>query len=431
MPASITLARAVTLALAVAPGVLWAAQLDYTLYADVEHSNNINLSTSNPISQNVLTPGVGFTFAQQGSVLQANVVGNLEYRDYLGGRFDNQTRTQLAGQGNWTMLPQRLDFSVEDFAGVQPVDSLVSNGPSNLQQTNVLSLGPTLHLRFGQALSAQAELRYITSYASKVDEFNSSRGLAAFRVFRDLGPTAQLSVNAEAQHVRFDNRGDLDFNRTELYVRYTRKLARFDADVLVGRSQLRFSHASNDSSPLARVTLDWRPTLRSTFTLAGVYQYADAAQDMMQPLDMTISTSGGAISSGNAVINAQVYLDRRLEATYAFHNERLTLSVTPVYGKLHYLNDATFDQTSRGGGVSLAYRLQPTLTLSAFANGERLDYSDLDRRDKTIRLGLDLNRQWTPHWSWHASVIRQRRDSNAPEQSYRETEIFFGVVYRR
>ena len=89
------------------------------------------------------------------------------------------------------------------------------------------------------------------------------------------------------------------------------------------------------------------------------------------------------------------------------------------------------DQTSHGGVVSLAYRLRPTLTLTGFADGERLTYSDLGRRDSTVRLGLDLGQQWTSHWNWHASVIRQRRNSNAANQSYRETEIFFGVVYRR
>lgn len=431
MPASITLARGIALLLTAVPGAAWAGTLDYTFYADAEHSNNINLSTSNPVSQDVLTPGFGFALAQQGSTLQANVVGNLEYRDYLGGRFDNQTRTQLAGQVNWTVLPQRLDFSVDDYAGVQPINSLVSNGPGNQQQTNVLSLGPTLHFRLGDALHGQAELRYINSYASKTDEFNSSRGVAAFRLYRNISLTDQFSANVETQDVRFDNQTGGNFVRNELYARYTKKLATIDADVLAGWSQLHFSHARTESSPLARATLNWRPTVRSTFTLAGVYQYSDAAQDMMQPLEMVISASGGAISTGNTAINPQVYLERRVEATYAFHNERLTLSLTPVFGKLHYLGDATLDQTNRGGGVSLAYRLRPTLALSAFAEGERRVYSDLDRRDTTIRFGLDLSKQQTPHWNWHASVIQQRRNSNAVAQNYRETEIFFGVVYRR
>jgi hypothetical protein len=437
MPASITLARGAALLLTIVPAATWAGTLDYTFYADVEHSNNITLSTSSPVSQDVFTPGFGFAFAQQGATLRANVVGNLEYRDYLGGRFENQTRTQLAGQANWTVVPQRLDFSAEDYAGVQPVDSLVSNGPANQQQTNVLSLGPTLRFRPGDALHGQVELRYINSYASKTDEFNSSRGIAALRLYRDIDPTDQFSANIETQDVRFDNQTDANFQtgdnfvRDELYARYTKKLATIDADVLAGWSQLRFSHAPTESSPLARVTLNWRPTVRSTFTFAGVYQYSDAAQDMMQPLEMAISASGGAINTGNTAINPQVYLDRRLEATYAFHNERLTLSLTPVFGKLHYLGDATLDQTNRGGSVSLAYRLRPTLTLSGFAEGERRIYSDLDRRDTTIRFGLDLNKQQTPHWNWHASVIRQRRNSDAVAQNYRETEIFLGVAYRR
>jgi hypothetical protein len=431
MPAPITLARAMALALTASSGVAWGGTFDYTLYAGIRHSDNITLSTQNPISENELIPGLSFTYLQQGSTLQANVIGTLEYHDYTGNRFDSQTQTQLAGQANWTVLPQRLDFSVMDYAGVQPVDSLASNAPGNQQQTNVLSLGPILHLRFGDALRGQAELQYISSYASKVSDFDSSRGMAAFRLFRDLSPTDQLSINAETQHVRFDNSTDTNFDRDELYAHYTKKRAELDTDVVIGWSQLHFPHAPNESKPLARLTLEWRPTLRSTFTLAGVYQYSDAAQDMLQPLESALGNSGGVINTGNATINPQVYQEQRLEAIYAFHRERLTLSVTPIFGKLHYLNDPTLDQTRRGGVLSLAYRLQPTLTLSGFADGERLTYSDLGRRDSTVRFGVDLSRQWTSHWNLHASVIRQRRNSNAASQSYRETEIFFGVVYRR
>jgi hypothetical protein len=440
MPASTSLARALLLVFAAAPGAVWASKFDYSLYVGIEHSDNITLSTTDPISQNVLIPGLNFTFLQQGSTFQANVLGTLEYRDYLGSRFDSQTQTQLAGQANWTILPQRLDLSVEDYAAVQPVDSLASNAPDNQQQTNVLSVGPTLHLQFGEAMRGQAELRYINSYASKVSEFNSSRGVAAFRLFRDISPTDQLSANVETQRVSFDNGADAgpNYTRNEGFLRYTSKLAKFNADVLVGWSQLSFDHASSDSSPMARVTLGWQPTLRSSFSVSGSYEYADAAQDMMlTPGQTSISDLGGGtvtgsgISTGSAVIDSQVYLQRLLEATYTFNTERWTFSVAPVYRKLHYLNDPTFDQVGRGGSLNATYRLRPTLLLSAFAAGERLEYQTLNRTDRTLRFGLDLNSQWTPHWSWHASVIRQRRNSNAVDQSYRETQIFFGVVYRR
>jgi hypothetical protein len=449
MPASITLARAVTLALTIAPALAWAAQFDYSLHAGVEHSDNINLTSNNPVSQNVFIPGADFTFVQRGSAVQANVAGTVEYHDYLGHRFHDQTLTQLGGQANWTVLPQRLDFSFEDYAGVQPVDSLASNAPDNQQQTNVLSFGPTLHMRFGDALRAQAELRYINSYASKVDDFNSSRGVGAFRIFRDLSPTDQLSANVESQRVNFENGGDdSNYTRNEAFVRYTSKLVKFDADLVVGMSQLHFDNAPSDSSPLARLTLGWRPTLRSTVSVSGAYQYADAAQDMMLTPGGTIGDtlggagaggviggggigSGGGISTGNTVINSQVYLERLLQATYSYGGERLSLSIAPLYRKLHYLNDPTFDQVGRGFDASLGYRLRPTLTLSLYASGEKLTYQSMARRDKTTSVGLELARQLTSHWSWNASVTRQRRNSDAPGQSYSENQIFFGVVYRR
>jgi hypothetical protein len=98
---------------------------------------------------------------------------------------------------------------------------------------------------------------------------------------------------------------------------------------------------------------------------------------------------------------------------------------------LSYLNGPTFNQSGYGGNFSIDYRLRPTLTLSAFAIQQTTKYQTLDRRDNTTSYGLNLTEQWTPHWSWRASVSRQRRNSNSPDQSYRENEIYLGIVYKR
>jgi hypothetical protein len=435
MPVSTKLAVAIALALAIAPHVASAAQLDYSLYTGIEHSNNINQASSNPLSQNVLIPGVNFTFLQEGSTVQANVAGDLEYRDYLGSRFSNQAQAQLAGQVNWTMMPERLDFTVQDFAGVQPVDRLASNSPDNQQQTNVFTIGPTLHFGMGSTLRGQAELRYIGSYAQKTKDFNSNRSQGAVRVFKELSATDVLSLNVESQHIDFTHGGNSpNYDRNQLFGRYTRKLVHFNVDVSVGWSQLDFDRAdtSKVSSPLTKVTLDWLPTQRSVFTFTAVRQYSDAASDMttQQPSQLIEGTDTG-ISMGNAVIDSQVYLDRRAELTYSFTGERLTVSVSPLYRKLDYVNGSNFNQTGRGGSATIDYRLRPTLTLSAFGTHENLIYNTLDRRDRNMNYGLSLAHQWTPHWMWRASVSQQRRDSTAADQSFHENQIYLGIIYKR
>ena len=428
------LARAVAAALTFAVGTASAGQLDYNLYAGAEQSDNINLASQHPVSQSVLIPGLNFVYDQQGADLKAHVLGNLEYRNYPGGKFNDQTQLELAGQAAWTLAPERLDLTVQDYAGVQPLDTLASNAPGNQQQTNVFAIGPVVHFRLGDSLRGQGELRYIDSHAEKTHQFDSRRGQAALRVLKDLSPAEQLSFNLDTERVDLYNDATTsNYSRHELFGRYTSKLAHFDLDVALGASQIDFDRADThtQSSPLARVSADWRASQRSTFTLSATRQYADAAQDMMlRPGEAALGNTHG-INTGDAVVSSQVYLERTLELTYALHTERLTLSVSPRYRKLGYSGDTTFDQSGRGGNLAIDFRLRPALTLSAFAEDETLSYQTLDRRDRTLIAGIGLTDQWTRHWSWRASLLHQRRNSNVADQGFHENQIYFGVVYKR
>lgn len=455
MPSRRPLVAAMTSALLTVAVPAGAGTLNYTLYAGVSHSDNIALSSDRKISDSVLTPGGTFQFNQSGSTFQANVAGTVEYRRYLPERFDAQTQTELAAMANWTLVPERLDMSVEDYAGVQPVDQLASDSPDNQQQTNVLVVGPTLRMRFGDALRAQFEARYIDSYASRVDDFDSGRALVAVRAFRDLNATDQLSANGEWQHVRFRHQpDDADYDRKEAFLRYTSTLARFDADVLAGATRLDFHGGRDASAPLVRLRLGWQPSTRQALTFGGTYQYADAATDIMtspslygpgtergaqaQSVDpfANVGVLGGGASLsgvgvGNAVIGSDVYKERRADLAWSWRGPRLGLTVSPSWSRLRYLDDRTFDQTGKDLSIGVSYRVTPTTTLSGFATAERLTYDTLHRHDRTVRLGLDLGQQWNPHWSWHVSVARDRRTSDAAGQSYRANQIFVGFVYRR
>jgi hypothetical protein len=140
---------------------------------------------------------------------------------------------------------------------------------------------------------------------------------------------------------------------------------------------------------------------------------------------------GSGIGTGSVVIGSQVYKERRFEATWNWRSERLTITASPAYSKLRYVDDPTFDQNDRGLSVGIGYRLRPTVTLSAFATLDKLKYETVDRNDTTVRLGLNLSRQWNQHWSGQVSVARERRTSNAIGQDYRATSFYVGVVYRR
>jgi uncharacterized protein (PEP-CTERM system associated) len=448
MPAYNRLARATMIALVVLPGSAWAGDFAYSVFGSVEHSDNIALSTDDPQSTNVFVPGVNFAYRQLGSTFQANVLGTVEYLEYSNKNFDSQVLGTLGAQANWTVIPQRLDFTIEDDAGVQPVDSLASNSPENQQQTNVISLGPVLHFQFNEATRGQAELKYLNSYASKVDDFDSSRALGAFRVIRDVNPTTQVSLNLESQRVDLKNNdAGPDYTRNEFYAHYVHTLRDFDVDASLGWAYIDFTHAHSASKPMANVTLGWRASVDNSFSLTGRYEFSDAAQDMLlqpgqtivdsmtnvsaNPLELINDPTRGGINTGTMVVDSDVYLDQSLEATYSYRGDRLSVTVQPLYRKLSYLNDTTFNQKEKSGAVSIEYRLRPTYYLTAFGNYQHLDYTNIDRTDKTTRFGLAISHEFTKHWSWRAAYARQIRNSTAIQQSYHENEILFSVVYQR
>lgn len=109
----------------------------------------------------------------------------------------------------------------------------------------------------------------------------------------------------------------------------------------------------------------------------------------------------------------------------------MTFSISPNYSRFIYQNEASLNQTGRGITAGLAYRLRPLLTLSAYANGEKLHYTNLQRQDKDLNYGLSLVGRQTLHWSWRLSFNHRQRSSTAAGQDYRENEIYFGVMFKR
>lgn len=440
MRSSIRVIHSATLILMMVAGPALADQFDYTLFAGVEHSNNINLSNTAPVSQWVLAPGFGFNYTQQGATLQAHVTGAAEYRNYLGGAFSDQKLGELAGLANWTVLPERLDLVAQDYASVQPLSTLASNGPGNQQQTNVFSVGPTLHFSLGSATHGLAELRYINSRASRTPQFDSSRGDAALRVIRDVSPTSQLSLNVESQKIHFDEDSAADYRRDEGFVRYLSKLAHLDYDIAAGWSRLHIDgnagvQRDSASGPLLRASVNWHASEHNAFGASYARGYSDAAQDLMTMVAPgqfdARATAPTSIQTGGAVLAGGVYQERRVEGSYVYNGELLTISLSPWYRKLHFLQGTQPDQTGHGINLGVDYRLSGRLTASAFANTERENYRTLARRDTTTNVGIGLRQQLNSHWSWNASLVDRHRSSTAAGSSYRAKEVYFGIIYKR
>ena len=407
-----------------------AAQLDYTWDGGFEKNDNLALTSDDTIDRTIFRTGLGFAFLEDTSSIQANLDGRIDYRDYRDSHLHNRTEGAFEGRFNWSALPQRLDFTLEDSLSIAPVDTLAPDTPDNRQQVNVVSIGPTLHFRIGDALRGQAELRYIDSDAEVTEQFNSGRTALALRAIKDLSPTNLLSFNLQGQRVRFDH-PDLarDYDLEEGYLHYASKLRIFDLALDAGYTRLRYRDGDSASEPMLRGSARWRPSPSSQFDLQASRYLSDSASAALADLTPGQTVPDTTII-GNGQITASAYRGREVSLGYGFNGLLTRLSLTGYREKRDYLDAGGQDETDTGLRGSATRRLSETLTLDAYLTYNTTDYQGTPRTDKTRYGGVGLERQWTRHWSTRLQYARYQRSSNIAGQDVSQNILYLSVVFR-
>lgn len=415
------------------PVAAQAARIDYEVGVSWLHSDNIGLSEIDEVSDDVVSPWIQFNAVQTGSVLRFGLEGDVRYDTYLDNTFDDGVQGELAGSLNWTILPERIDFVVEDSLTRQSVNVLSGYSPGNQQQVNVFTAGPTFRARFSESTRGQIDLRYTDTYAEESTDFNGSRYSIAARLQRRLRTTDELSFHVNAMETDYDTDGDFfNYNRYDAYVGYRSTLASLDVEAELGYSRIEPKSSGDDStSPLFRGNVAWRVTPRSTFTALFNYELADAAHN----LGFRPAEPGGPViddpTAPGLPIGPQTFRQRRLVLGYQFSNERLTLGINPYYERIRYLAASTENQDIEGLTVNADYRLRPLTTLSLVAVRQKREYDDIFRSDTSTIVNFGVSRQFTRHWNGRVYVQRAERDSSSFSQSYVENSVFFSISWRR
>lgn len=425
------LALSVALAAAL-PGIAQAARINYETGVSLLHSDNIDLSPTDPTSDTVLSPFIRFDLEQTGSTLQIKARGNLEYLHYLGNTFGDEVRGEFAGQLNWTVRPERMNFIVEDYLTRQPVNVLTGFTPSNQQQVNVFVAGPSFFARFSDATRGQLDLRYSNTYAEDSENFNGNRYNAAARLLHEISATQQISANVEATRVEFNQSQTPSHTRYDGYVGYTRNLANIDYSIDLGYSRLQASGTGSDAStPLLRGSLDWKISPRSVISARVFRQFSDSAQDLITRASELNRPVISDLSYADVLVGPDVFRQRRVELGYGFTGERLTFNARPYYERIRYVQLLDQNQSSRGGYVNVGYRLRPLLTLSVLVAQENRDFDFLERTDHDFTADVALTNQFTRHWIGRVDLERRKRNSSIALQSYTENAVIFTFTYRR
>lgn len=427
-------ALAIAAAFAAAPAQAW--RLDYFLELALERNDNVLLSETDPISDTIATPALGFDLRNDGSAVQARLAGVVEHRNYLENAYGSELLAEFDGMLNWVAIPGRLHFVVQDRLTVQPVSLAAPDAPSNRQQINVFAAGPTLFFRLGPTVNGQAELRYIDTWAEDTAGFDSQRLSLALRGAKQLGPGSTLSANLQAQRVDIEDAGLApDYDRYDAFLRWRRNLRSFDLEFDAGYSWLDFDDGGSRSSPLLRAMAAWRTSERTSLAATAMRRFSDTAESLIEPVGLDGSIPAptlppGAIS-GDAAINALPYRETSVELTWAYEGVRANFAAGPFHRRLDYVADDGPDQTGRGVQLGFGWRLSSNHRLEIESRIERLRFLETGIENDTRYLAAFLHRSYTPHWSSRMGYTRYERDSSETGLSADQNIWYVAVTYTR
>jgi hypothetical protein len=209
-------------------------------------------------------------------------------------------------------------------------------------------------------------------------------------------------------------------------------LAQVDLNASLGYSRLNFDHSNSVSGPLARASLDWRATDRSTFGIGMAWQYTDAATSISEGA-AAFDAGFGGVGIGGAAITPDVYRERRINGTYMLQSTRLSLMTALGHGNFRYEQAAAQanDRDELSAGLNLGYLLRPTLTLGFTAEATRRQFYETDLTDRNYRYGTYLSQQMTRHLRWRVDLARNERHADAGAESYDENSIYLRLVYTK
>lgn len=431
-------AAALLVSLALAPG--WAAATDFfTLGVDVGvgASDNIYEVQAPKTSETMPTAGFDIALHREGTVLNADVTGLFSYYDYVHDSYSNDTYGRLDGTVKLSLVPERLVWVTQDSFGQEALNPFQPDNPGNREYVNYVSTGPDLSLQLGEQGFFKLGARYANVHY-ETSPFDNNRPSETLAIGRLLSANSSLSLNLDAEQIRFANTTqstfvdglnfppNTDFDRREAYLRYEARGARTTLAVNLGASETDES-AGWHSKPLLELDLTRRLTPFTNLTLSAGQQLTDAAEGFrnLQP-----GAAGGIILAPVAG-TYDSYLARYISGGWRLEHGRTTLALSDRYEEDTHSVDSNLDVKRNDLELNLGRRLTPMVGVQLLGSMVTNNYYDQHLETNDHIAGASLVVQPARKVEVRLLYDHVWRTASGPgSTTFEENRVFLLLTYR-
>lgn len=399
--------------------------LNFGVTLGMGETDNITQTPTNGQSQTMALVGIDFGWIRTGSALNANVVGDFNYLDYIQGAYAAQLLGRFDGLTSLSLFQDHVKWFLQDDFGEGQLDPYAAATPSNLEHVNFLTTGPEFTLRPMSDTVLQMGARYsLATY--QVSPLNGWRTTENVQLERLLSPNSNVALGADAEQLRFDDTNvNPEYDRDRFYLKYEISGSRTHIMAAVGETQ------SNDggawrASPFAQLDLSHQLAPQTLLTATAGREFTDSA-------DAFSNLRGGAAGGIAIAPSAQTtedYLRTYASAGLQLTGRRTTVGVTAEYERDVYAINDTFDVTHASLELRVGRQLTEILSADIFGAIMQSRYFDQGGHINTNIVGTDITWQASRTLSVAGRYAHNSQNTSAPGFGFSSNLVFVTVTYR-
>jgi hypothetical protein len=398
----------------------WSADLG------AEYSDNIARTETDKVNETTAIARFGIDLATKRPHFDADIVADLQYRDYLNRDIDSEISGGLDAFLDFAFVPERFSWIVEDNYGQINKDRSQADTANNREQINYLSTGPEITLPLGARTAVVLSGRYTDTYLEDSPQDNNAT-LGNIELIRKFSDGVSVSLNAGASKTEFDD---------PLFLPYKMRQASLELDLRGARTQLTasggYAEWDQEGQPevskftMFRVELSRDIGARSKLRLIGGTAPASTAENFRR--DQTV------IGIGDGPEAAQAANDIfRLDDAYIIWDtswERTSITFVASARREKHELITSLDREQYRGDAYWSRKITRSLTWNAFGSylqEQRLeDKAEFDEWSA----GTSISWEFAQRFGLELRIDHFSGGSDDLARNYDENRVYLSVGYR-
>ena len=419
-------------AVLIAIALTWSVQgaigdeLTGSLSLGIGQSDNLQRTPDDQLDVGIAFLGGEFGYLRTGSRLNANIIANGDYLVYDDSAFDEELVGGASAFLDYAVIDERFLWTLQYNWGQQVFDPLTPIRPGNREDVSFLTTGPVFSLPLGARNSLDVELDYSTvNYELRAND--NVRTNVQVGLSRTVGDGRTIALIGSEEHVKFE---DLvinpDFDRRELFIRWTTLSARNNIIFDIGYSELEIDGLA-EANGGSVVRLDWTRVVSTatTFSVGGGSRFSDQGNIFRfgQNVRFDIRETDDVIGV------ATPFRSNFFNTTYTYERERTTLNFIARWTEEDYEDDDTFNRDLIRFNTTLSRQLSRKISGELGLIYSSRDFDTLNRKDDDILYQLTLGYEINPAFTTSISYQHLDRTSTLEIDEFSENRIFLILTY--